>query len=133
MSDALTSRWIDGPALSADEWTAQTERIARILEVRGWMPLNQQTSRIRVKEDADGNLRGFFVFQFLPYCGPMYVAPSERGTGLADDLADEMQSFLQEAHARGYVIIADNPVAAKMCEARDMTKIESPVYVKVGG
>jgi hypothetical protein len=130
VSEGITTRWVDGPTCSDTEWTEAIYKIESIMSTRGWMSLNRYTSRIRVAEDEEGNLKGFFVFQFLPSCGPMWVAPSERGSGLADELADDMQSFLEESKARGWIIICDNPVAAKMCQAREMKKVESPVYVR---
>jgi hypothetical protein len=71
----------------------------------------------------------FHVFQFLPYCGPMFVPTSMRGTGVAEKLANDMVNFLTDIHARGWVVVADSPHSAKLCEARGMDKVESPVYV----
>jgi hypothetical protein len=130
MSDAadITFRWIDGPTASQEDW----DRIEAILASRGWMQLARATSRIRVAE-RDGVLLGFHVLQLMPHAEPLWVKPSERASGLADQLANDMLDFLVEIHARGWIVVADSPHAAKLCEAREMTKIESPVYVKVGG
>lgn len=119
----ITKRWIDGVSASKEEW----ERIDKFLESRGWMSLNRETSRIWVAEE-DEKIVGFFVLQWTPQAGPMYVIPSKRGSGLADELADDMLSYLIGAEARGWFIVADSPHVPAMCEARGMRKISAPVY-----
>jgi len=116
-------RWVGGREASAADWDA----IEAVLAARGWMSLNRQTCRIRVAEQ-DGVIVGFSVFQWLPYCGPLYVAPSHRGTGLAEQLSDDTIGFLEECNARGWIAVADSPFAKKLCEAHGMTRLESPVY-----
>lgn len=125
---SITTRWIDGPVATEDEW----DRLEGILAARGWMSLNRNTTRILVAEDEHGTLLGFYCLQLFPHAEPLWTAPSQRGTGLADQLADMMLSFLVEVRARGWMIVADSPYAAKMCEARGMRKLESPVYVMGG-
>lgn len=119
----ITYRWIDGPTASQEEW----DRIDDILAARGWMSLNRQLSRIRVAEQ-NGKLVGFFVFQCVPHTEPMWIIPSMRGTDVANKLADDMLNWLTEVRARGWMLVADNPVVAKMAEDRNMVKVESPVY-----
>jgi acetyltransferase (GNAT) family protein len=124
MSDAITRRWIDGHSATKEEWNA----IEEFLAARGWMSLSRETTpRIRVAE-RDGKIVGFMVLQMTPQCGPLYVTPKERGTGLAEELADDMFDFLVEAKARGWFVVADSPHVPKMCEARKMRKLESPIY-----
>lgn len=125
MSDDTRFRWINGTDATAEDW----DRIEGILAARGWMSLNRPTSRILVAEDADGALLGFVVLQFIPHTEPLWVAPSQRGTGLAEQLADKIIEFMVEIGARGWVAVADSPVAAQLCEKVGMTKLESPVYV----
>jgi len=122
MSDT-TTRWIDGPTASQEDWDA----IEGVLATRGWMSLNRLTSRICVKERA-GEIIGFHVLQMVPVAGPLYVQPKYRGTGLAAELADDMLSFLVEIQARGWVVFVESAHAAKLCEERGMTKVEQPVY-----
>jgi hypothetical protein len=121
--DNVTYRWVDGPTASDADW----EKIESVLASRGWMSLNRNMSRILIAE-RDG-VMAFHVFQFLPFCGPLFVPPSMRGTGVAEELANRMVDFLAESEARGWVVVADSPHAAKLCEDRGMTEIESPVYV----
>jgi len=118
-------RWIDGPDASVEDW----DRIEGLLAAKGWMSLNRLTSRILMAEDADGVLLGFHVFQMVPYCGPLYVKPSVRGTGVAEELADKMLSFLIDVQARGWLVTAESTHAEKLCVARGMKRVESPVYV----
>jgi hypothetical protein len=117
-------RWIDGPTATDEEW----DRIGAILSARGWMALNRFTSRVLVAEDASG-IRGLIVAQLVPHVGPLWARPSERGTGLAEDMATKMFDYLVEAQARGWVVIADSPHVPPICESHGMRKVESPVYV----
>jgi predicted N-acetyltransferase YhbS len=102
--------------------------IEEALVARGWMSLNKELSRVLIAEDG-GKMIGFHVFQMVPYAGPLYVARSHRGTGLAEDLADEMMEFLVKRQARGWIATAESPYAAKLMEERGMERLPSPVYV----
>lgn len=121
----VTYRWLDGPSATDAEW----DRVELILATRGWMSLNRMTSRIRLAEDpASGAILGFHVFQLIPSAGPLWVAPAARGSGIAAQLADDMLTFFAECDARGWIVVATNPSAAQLCEARGMRKVKSPVY-----
>ena len=121
----VTYRWIEGPNATQAEW----DRIEEILAARGWTSLNRSTSRILCAEDASGGLLGFIILQFYFHTEPLWVRPSQRGTGLAEELADRMVAFMLENQARGWLVIAYDPAAVKLCESRGMTKVESPVYM----
>jgi hypothetical protein len=125
----VTYRWVDGPTASNEDW----EKIDSLLAIRGWMSLNRATSRVYLAEDVStGEVKGFFALQLMPFLGPLYVVPSERGSGLAETLADDMQTFLEDCKYRGGMTIADSPIVGKMCEARGMKRVESPVFVAGG-
>lgn len=96
------------------------------------MSLNRLTSRVLIAEDHDG-LCGLYCLQLVPHAEPMWTAPRVRGTEVARALASQMKDFLDEADARGYMAIADNPLAARMCESFGMRRVESPVYAFVKG
>jgi len=96
------------------------------------MSLNRATSRILVAEDSEGKLVGFQVLQLVPHVEPLYVAPSARATGLAEELVERMVKFLGEVQIRGYLASAESPFAAQLCEKHGMTKLDYPVYAKVG-
>lgn len=117
-------RWIDGPSATDEEWNL----IESILSTRGWMSLNRVTTRIRIALDSEGHLLGFHVLQLVPSAGPLWIKPSMRATGIAEQLADDMLQFFVETQARGWMVVAENPFAAKLCEARGMHKLGSPVY-----
>lgn len=125
MSD-VTYRWVEGRSCSQEEWDAIDAKLA----ARGWMSLNRHLSRIRLAE-RNGRIVGVYCLQHVPHVEPLLVDRAERGTGVAEQLADDMQEFLTEAHARGFMAICEHPVAAKMCEARGMVKVPYPVYVSV--
>jgi len=127
MMDEITFRWIDGPSAKPED----IEKIEDVLSARGWMSLNPSTSRILVAERA-GELKGFIVLQLIPHTEPLWVAPSMRSSGIAETLADKMAEFMAEVHARGYMVVAEHPSAAKLCEERGMKRVDAPVYVKVG-
>ena len=122
----VTYRWISGPDCSAEEW----ERLDTILQAQGWMAWNKETTMVRVAEKS-GEFVAFYAFQLFPHAEPLWVKEEYRGNGIADKLADDMVAWLDEINARGWMAIADNPVAAKMCEARGWKKLEAPVYVAV--
>lgn len=103
--------------------------IETILAARGWMSLNRPTSRVLLAEGEHGELLGFFVMQLVPHTEPLWVLPSRRASGIAEELADRMLISMIEMQARGWMLVADNPIVAKMAEARGMVKEESPVYV----
>lgn len=124
----VTYRWIDGPDASQADW----DEIDRKLAARGWMSLNRATSRIRVAERG-GKIVGVYCLQLLPHIEPLLVDRQERGTGVAEQLVDDMQNFLVEAKARGFMAVCEHPLAAKMCEDRGMVKVPYPVYVSVPG
>jgi hypothetical protein len=120
----ITYRWVDGKDASDADW----DKIESILVARGWMSLNRQVSRILIAEDESGKM-GFHVFQMIPYCGPLFVPPSMRGSGVAEELADRMFQFLGEMQARGWIATAESPHAAALCEKYGMDKVTTPVYV----
>lgn len=127
MTDALTFRWIDGPVATDDDW----DKIEHILAARGWMSLNRNTTRILVAETPDGKIAGFQTLQLVPHTEPLFVAPSQRGTGLAEELTERMYAFLTEVHVRGFVAIAESRFAEELCEKHGMKKVACPVYVKL--
>jgi acetyltransferase (GNAT) family protein len=124
----LTYRWIDGPFLTDEEWASEMDRIGQIFKVRGWMTLCRAVTKIRIAEEPDGKIAGFIVLQLTPQCGPAYTAPAFRGTGLTEELADQMFNYLDESNVRGFFVVADSPYVPKLCEAHGMTKLKSPVY-----
>jgi hypothetical protein len=128
MSDGITKRWVDGATCSERDWDAIDQKLA----ARGWMSLNRQTSRVLLAE-KDGRIVGLTCLQLVPHTEPLLVDRSEYATGLAEELADEMQAFLVECHVRGYMAVCEHPAAVRLCEARGMVKVHHPVYVTVSG
>ena len=115
----MTYKWIEGDDLKALE---------PILESRGWTSLNNKTCRALCAYDGE-HLAGFLVLQLFPHCEPLWVSKDYRGTGVAEDLADKMMEFMSKIQARGFMVIADNPAAAALCERHGMRKVESAVYI----
>lgn len=128
MSDNVTYRWIEGPEASPEDWA----HIENIMSARGWMSLSRVWTRVLMAEDMDKKLVGFVCLQAIPHTGPLWVAPSMRGTDVAKSLADQIINFMYESEARGWFAIASNSIVAKMCEEHGMVKIDHPVYVAGG-
>lgn len=126
ISSNVTYRWVDGRDCSQEDWDAIDEKLAS----RGWMSLNRWQTTIQIAE-RDGKIVGVYCLQLIPHVEPLLVDRAEFGTGVADMLANNMAEFLEEKHARGFMAICENPVAAKMCEARGMVKVPYPVYMSV--
>lgn len=124
----VSYRWVDGVSCTDEEWA----KIDALLELRGWMSLNRNTSRILLAENEAEELLGFHVFQMMPYAGPLYVIPSARGTGIADTLVVKLLEFLAAAEVRGFIAIAQSKHAERVCVEIGMTPVEAPVYV-LGG
>ncbi len=107
-----------------------------VLRAQGWMELNlnstQPTCRV-VGAVEDGRVVGFEVLQLIPAVGPTYVEPERRDGTISRELTAWMSEFLHEIHARGWIVVADSPVTARLAERWGMRKLESPVYVAVGG
>jgi GNAT superfamily N-acetyltransferase len=122
--DEATFKWLDGDEL---------DQLEPILAEKGWPSLNHNTSRALAVYDKTDGLVAWYVFQLFPHCEPMYVEPEWRGSGVAEELVDVMHKFLSSVKCRGVMIVADNPAVARMAEAHGMKKIESPVYLMVGG
>lgn len=116
----LEFRWLEGGELT---------QLEPLLESRGHMSLNNNMARALCAFDTNGNIAAFHVLQMIPHAEPLYVNPTYRGTGLAEDLADRMVSFLRSCNARGFMVVADNPASVKLCEQFGMRKVDSPVYV----
>jgi len=125
-----TYRWLDGPDMDTPYRATEAEwsKIDEILAARGWMSLNRQTTRIRIAEGPGGQIAGFLVLQLVPHTEPLWVAPSQRGTGVAERLADDMVKFLDESAVRGFMLVADSDHAAKLAEDRGMKMLDRPVY-----
>jgi len=130
MAEDITFEWIDGPNSTGPRpaTIAEWDAIDELCAARGWMSLNRQLTRILVAKRGE-EIAGFIVLQLVPHTEPLYVAPSERGTDLAASLADQMVEFLLSVKARGWMVVADNPHAKKLCEDRGMTKVKSPVFI----
>ena len=84
MTPDVQYRWLNGWEATDIEW----DRVETIIETRGWIPLNRRTTRVLLAETAAGGLVGFIVLQLIPHVEPLFVAPSMRATGVAEDLAE---------------------------------------------
>jgi hypothetical protein len=128
MSD-VTYRWIDGITCPDDLW----KQIDEVLAKRNWMAMSRDYTRLLLAEQNGET--AFCAYQGLPYCGPLFVPKSMRGSGVAQELANGMVNWLLEIGARGWIAVAESPYAEKFCQEHGMVRVNYPVYVMpmVGG
>ena len=127
MPTTVTLRWLDPTTPHADlDW----QRVDDLLAARGWMALNRYSSRVLLAEES-GTLLGFFVFQLIPFTGPVYLSPILRGSDVAEAMATEMYRFLMEAGARGWIATAESAHGEEICRRYGMDKSPHPLYIKV--
>lgn len=120
----LTYKWLTGQEA--------IDAIDPVLQERGWAALNAATRpAVRCAFNEQSRCIGFCVFQFFNHVGPQWVADDYRGTGVSAQLAEDMWNFLEDAQCRGFMVVADSPHSEKLCKARGMTLVTSPVYVFV--
>src|SRR5271165_3104680 len=115
----MTLRWLTG--------SEAVDKLNPLIAEQGWTPLNDQTCRVLVAED-EGVMLGFFVLQLFPFLGPLYAHPGE-GAEVMFALQAEMRKYIEESVARGFLVIADNPVTDKLCQREGLRRVESPVYL----
>lgn len=119
----ITRKWLSGDELDVLE---------PIIKTRNWMPLNKPMTRALVAFDVDNQIVGFYVLKLLPHVEPLFVDPEWRGSGLADELADEMHKVLADTPPGGVWLTAENPLTAKMAEDHGLVIVKSPVYTNGG-
>lgn len=98
-----------------------------IVAANGWTPLNSSSLAL-VAMDDDG-IAGFHVLRLVPI-PTLWVRPDLRGSRLALELAEDMEKFLTDTNSKGFIVIADDPASAKICEKFGMRRITSPVYIR---
>lgn len=115
------------------EWRSHrdaVDAVTPIIEAIGWTRLNDSTTLIcRIAKNEQGRIIGFYPLQLFPHAEPLWVASDYRGSGVAEQLAEDMRKFLQDAKCRGFMVVADSVHAQKMCESFGMERVQSPVYV----
>jgi hypothetical protein len=102
--------------------------LSPIFEEKGWSPLPISSVAIVMMDDK--GVAGFHALQVVAHPEPLWVRPDMEGTGLAADLAGEMNDFLDSTNTNRIMCIADSPHAAKLCESLGMKLVSSPVYIR---
>lgn len=116
----VTYKWLSGQEA--------IDAVDPVLQAKGWSALNLMFTRARCAFNDQGRCVGFSILQMFPHVGPQWVADDYRGTGISEQLADDMWEFLNEVQCRGFLVIADSPHSEKLCKSKGMTLITSPVY-----
>jgi hypothetical protein len=117
---AIEYQWLKG---------AELDVLEPVLADHGWMSLNQNTSIAIAAFDGD-KLLGFFIFQSIPFLGPLLVTEEGRGSNLAKEFVAKMAEFLHDISCRGCIVTAENPIVEGLCEQFGMVKLETPVYIR---
>jgi len=115
--------WMEGPEAA--------EKLNRILAEQGEMLLNPATTRARVAMEGE-KILGFMVIQLIPMIGPTRISNSllpHSGGVVFKHMLGDVLDFMDEAEARGYVVICENPGIEKICKVLKMEKLEDPVYI----
>lgn len=110
--------WIKGDEL---------DQLSPIFLQEGWSPLPKSAMAI-LAFDGEG-IAGFHVLRPHPFAGPAWVRPDKRGGPLAVILAKHVNELIEDSGSP-VIVVADNPVVAKMCELFGMRRVESPVYIR---
>lgn len=121
MSDLskVTKTWLGGDELDI---------LDPFIKARNWQPLNKALTRVRVAFDEQNRVVGFYCVKLLPHPEPIFVDPEWRGTGLAEDLAQDVHKALADTPAGGVWFTAENPVSAQMAERHGLVQVKYPVY-----
>lgn len=103
------------------------------LEARRWARLNVNdaapTCRV-LGAFVDGILIESFTFQLYGMLGPMVKHQDVKDSGeMSRQLASVMHEFLEGVEARDYLVVANSPISARLCERFGMKKLTVPVYV----
>ena len=98
-----------------------------VVHERGWTPIPSSSVALAIFDNK--GLAGFHVLQMVPHPEPLWVREDLRSTGLAKELASSMYKFIEETNTTGFMVVADDPVAAKLCELFGMKLVTSPVYM----
>jgi hypothetical protein len=107
-----------------------------VCKQRGWAELNineaQPTCRVLGAFDGP-ELAGFFCIQLFPVLGPQWVDSEHRDGTVSRELTDRMAAFFHDAKVRGCLVVCDSPVSERLAQRHQMQRVESPVYMQVGG
>jgi hypothetical protein len=128
----LTYRWLDNNAHDQEV----LKQIGQTIHDLNWVPLpsaGMLNAAFKILCAFDGEaLVGWHVIQFFTHSEPMYVHEAYRGTRCAHQLAEQIFDYLVTSNCRGFMIVAESPVAQRLAEAYGMKRVEVPVYVWLG-
>ena len=98
-------------------------------EYNGEVP-NPNLSTIAIAEiESTGEIIGFACAQLKPHAEPFWISPKFRGSKLWIKLA-AMLNDIPVVKQLDTFIIADSEEVMKMCEALQLEKVNSPIYLK---
>lgn len=107
---------------------SEVGKLSPVLDSLGWRILYPEVATILAAEE-DGEIVGFCVMQVLPHLEPEWVKESHRGTGLADELAKRAATIFAEGQVRGFLSVAGNAHAERICrDVLGMKKVEGAIY-----
>lgn len=119
METAVKTIWVKGEDI---------HMLDDIIAQEGWSPISE-SAIAQVAIDEKG-IAGFHILQVKSHPEPLFVRPDLRGTSLAVELATNMKAFLDTMGITNFIVVADDPAMARLCEKFGMRLVTSPVYVK---
>lgn len=126
----LTYRWLE----PSDE--DYLDQIDRTIEELNWARLPSRRTfgmSHRIMGVFDGVvLVGWHVVQFFTHAEPIWLHPAYHGTRAAMQLTEKVVDYLVTSETRGFMIVAESPVVARMAEHYGLQKVGVPVYVWLG-
>ena len=102
----------------------------------GWPLPDPDMAKVIVAQaglGSDGVILGFGVVQFVTHAEPIWVHPSARGTGIAEEVMAQVVNYIErDCHIKRYVVAAkDGSFGARLAESNGMRPmIGYSVYVK---
>lgn len=138
-TDAIAQATADAQTEQVHYLVIQDSEIALlkpIFDKLGWPTPDPDMAKVIVAQAGlgkDGVILGFSVVQFMTHAEPMWVHPSMRGTGVAEELVRETVHYIEhDCHIKRYVVSAkEGSIAARLAMAHGMRPLLGmSVYVK---
>lgn len=107
----------------------ETEKLTPFLKQQGWgIPLPHLAAV--VVGEYQGEIVSFAVAQLIPHAEPIYVSPSWRGTGLAEETAKQLAGYMLRAGTGMCLSIAQTKFAEDLCRMLGMVEMQGKIFVR---
>lgn len=101
----------------------------------GWKMPNPDFAKVIVAEAGTGDsahICGFAVVQFVTHAEPIWIHPSLRGTGVAEELVEKVVHYIEQDCKidRWVAVVKEGSMAERLCLSQGMVKIPGQLYAK---